>query len=458
MKKYKRDAIRDELTEEKMKELYIDKNMRLVDIAKMFGVSRDTVMRLRKEYGMERKPRTMAAQITKITCQEKYGVDNVMKNKDILKKAQNTCIQKYGSWYCQTDEFNKKYKGKSSATNVTRTLSMGKLNNISHEISLAFLNEENAREYIISNNLVGKTVKELSDITGYQYTSMCEICRDLNLYDLIEKLHGSSYYEEEISNYLKSIGITNIIYNSRKILSTGEEIDIYLPDYKFGIEFNGNYWHSSICKSKSYHYAKSLTAEKQKIHLFHIFQYEWDDARTQNIIKSLLKIATVGPDNKIYARKCSIREISNDEAREFNHVNHFQDHRNAQITYGLFYNDELVQLMSFSKHKEYDWEIIRGCPGSNNIVIGGVSKLFKHFIDRYKPKTIFSYCDFNKFDGHGYEAIGMKFIGYTGPDKTWIVSGKPIKRNPKKYKEYKESAEYIIWGAGSKRYLWKSES
>ena len=31
---------------------------------------------------------------------------------------------------------------------------------------------------------------------------------------------------------------------------------------------------------------------------------------------------------------------------------------------------------------------------------------------------IFSYCDFNKFDGHGYEAIGMKYIGNTGPDKT----------------------------------------
>ena len=64
--------------------------------------------------------------------------------------------------------------------------------------------------------------------------------------------------------------------------------------------------------------------------------------------------------------------------------------------------------MSFSKTKynrnlgENEWEIIRGCPGSNNIVVGGVSKLFKHFIEDYKPNKVFSYCDFNKFDGKSY--------------------------------------------------------
>lgn len=52
---------------------------------------------------------------------------------------------------------------------------------------------------------------------------------------------------------------------------------------------------------------------------------------------------------RIHARKCDIREISNKEARAFNNANHLQSHRNARVTYGLFYNDELVQLMSFGK-------------------------------------------------------------------------------------------------------------
>lgn len=111
--------------------------------------------------------------------------------------------------------------------------------------------------------------------------------------------------------------------------------------------------------------------------------------------------------------------------------------------------------MSFSKHSKYEWEIIRGCPGSNNRIVGGVSKLFKAFVREYNPNSIFSYCDFNKFDGKGYEAIGMKFIGYTGPDKFYVdKSGYKIPRNPSKRKELEASCQYIIFGAGSKKYLW----
>lgn len=68
---------------------------------------------------------------------------------------------------------------------------------------------------------------------------------------------------------------------------------------------------------------------------------------------------------------------------------------------------------------------------------------------------MFSYCDFNKFDGRGYEKLGMKLIGYTGPDKKWIVNGKVYNRQPSKYKQFKELSEACIWGAGSKKYLWE---
>ena len=114
--------------------------------------------------------------------------------------------------------------------------------------------------------------------------------------------------------------------------------------------------------------------------------------------------------------------------------------------------------MSFSKHKKYQWEIIRGCPGSNNIVVGGVSKLFTHFVRENNPEQVFSYCDFNKFDGKGYEALGMEFIGYTGPDMKWLMKdGAVVGRNPVKHKEYSENAKAKIWGSGSKKYLWVKE-
>ena len=180
----------------------------------------------------------------------------------------------------------------------------------------------------------------------------------------------------------------------------------------------------------------------------------------QTKLKTLLKIATGNVETKIYARQCEIKQISNQQAKILNKANHLQGHRNAQVTYGLFYKNELVQLMSFSKAKynknlktDNSWEIIRGCPGANNIVIGGVSKLLKHFIADYKPEEVFSYCDFNKFDGRSYEKAGMEFIGYTGPDLKYLLpDGEVINRNPKKYKEFKGRQIYKLWGAGSLKY------
>ena len=229
-----------------------------------------------------------------------------------------------------------------------------------------------------------------------------------------------------------------------------------------GVEYNGTYWHSSEQKEKNYHFDKSKAAEAKGIRLIHIYEYEWNDPVKRPIIESLLKIALNINNNRIYARKCEVREITNKEAKPFNEANHLQGHRNAQVTYGLYYDNELVQLMSFSKTKynrnlkgNNSWEIIRGCPGSNNIVVGGVSKLFKHFIKEYDPDEVFSYCDFNKFDGNGYEAIGMQFVGYTGPDMKWVMEdGSVIQRQPKNHKNLKEKAVAQIWGAGSKKYLW----
>ena len=186
------------------------------------------------------------------------------------------------------------------------------------------------------------------------------------------------------------------------------------------------------------------------------------DIEKQKILISMLKIALGQTNSRIYARHCEVREISNNEAREFNEQNHLQGHRNAQVTYGLFYKNKLVQLMSFSKTRynrnlstDNSWEIIRGCPGSNNIVVGGVSKLFKHFVKNYEPDEVFSYCDFNKFDGRGYEALGMRMIGYTGPNMLWLMNnGRVVNRSPKRHKELQESSVGKIWGAGSKKYLW----
>lgn len=357
------------------------------------------------------------------------------------------------------------HKETSTHFNINQKILTDILNyyNISKkEDKLDALKRVDKQELFKSLELYKKTYLEICKEFNLSYKNLGFI---LNHYGYYRDL-PSSFYENDICNYL--LNFVNIKRNNRKILGNGQEIDIYIPEYKVGIEVNGDYWHSSLQKDKNYHFEKSKLAEEKGIRLIHIWEYEWNDPIKREKIISLLNICFNINISKIYARDCTIRKISNSQAKLFNELNHLQGHRNAQVTYGLFYQDKLVQLMSFSKTKynrnlkgDNNWEIIRGCPGSNNIVVGGVSKLFTHFIRDYNPDSIFSYCDFNKFDGKGYEAIGMKFIGYTGPDMSWVLGFNPavvVSRSPSKHKELKEKSIAQIWGSGSKKYLWTKNS
>lgn len=125
--------------------------------------------------------------------------------------------------------------------------------------------------------------------------------------------------------------------------------------------------------------------------------------------------------------------------------------------------DELVQVMTFDNTKynknlvgQNDWEIIRECSCIDILVIGGKNKLFQHFIKKFNPNKVFSYCDFNKFTGKSYLALGMSFIGYTGPDMKWLLPNGHVKsRTPQKNKELKEQAQAKLFGCGSLKYLYE---
>lgn len=121
--------------------------------------------------------------------------------------------------------------------------------------------------------------------------------------------------------------------------------------------------------------------------------------------------------------------------------------------------------MSFNRPQKrgsketYEWEIVRGCPGSNNIVIGGVSKLWKVFIKKYNPTSVMSYCDMNKFNGKSYELLGMS-LAREERSNLYLVDKKTFKatqwiyRN-KERREEQEKNSYKVYGVGNKTFVWK---
>ena len=107
-------------------------------------------------------------------------------------------------------------------------------------------------------------------------------------YGLTIKSTAEDVLRQDISAIYKG----TIKSNTRKII-TPLELDIYLPELKIAIEYNGTYWHSSKNnKDISYHLNKSLLSRQLGIRLIHIYEFEPYQTQIQ-----LLKDLILGIDN-----------------------------------------------------------------------------------------------------------------------------------------------------------------
>lgn len=274
--------------------------------------------------------------------------------------------------------------------------------------------------------------------------------------------------EKEILLYVKSIYNGTIIENDHSVLGN-QELDIYLPELNIAIEFNGAYWHSEQIKGKNYHKDKTKLCLDKGIRLIHIYEWEWDNQK--EMIKTFLRFCLTDDSRRIYARKCEIRNVDRKAYHDYCRKNHLQGAKSGTkdlTVYGLYYKDELVQLMSFdkpSRSKKYQWEIIRGCPGSMNHVIGGNSKLFQHFIREKNPDNIMSKCDFDKFDGRGYYAMGMEFVSWQNRCyDVWNEGGtlKATSYKPRRKENILKREEQMkngvkVYSAGTGEFVWRKK-
>lgn len=215
----------------------------------------------------------------------------------------------------------------------------------------------------------------------------------------------------------------NLIQHNRELIN-GLELDFYDEEHKVAIEFNGDYWHSSIFKDSKYHQDKTIACAKQGIRLIHVFEYEWLNSDTRNKILNIIENA-LGSSEPIvlYGRDTQIKEISKEESDTFLLNYHLNGTANSSIRFGCFINDELIGVMTFGKprfSRDFDYEIIRLAWKNDYRVIGGAKKLFTHFIRKYNPNTVLTYCDISKFKGNVYSSLGFISEEITKPNYVWV--------------------------------------
>ena len=304
---------------------------------------------------------------SKQTCLEKYGVEFFLSNKKIIERISETCQQKYG--------------GRGNASNL--------LKEKSKQTCLERYGDENY------NNRQKAKQTMLKYYGSESYRKFMP--------------HKETNIEVFILDILNEYNIPHEVNN--RIILNGKELDIYIPSKNIAIECNGYYWHSSEHKQNNYHYQKFIDCERQGIQLLTI----WDDQiyRCDDIVKSIIKSKLGIYDCKIYARKCCVKNIDSKTCKEFLVENHLQGAVNCGIRYGLFYNDELVSIMTFGKNRkcvngQNGWELYRYCTKLNTLIIGGASKLFNKFINDYNPDYITSFSSNDISNGSLYNFLNFK--------------------------------------------------
>ena len=407
----------------------------------------------------------------KETFLKKYGVDNPAKSKEVLAKMQKTNLEKYGVEYsAQADVVKEKVKktnlerygveysfqadlvkGKIKATNLDR---YGVDNPSKSDVIKSKIVKSNRKNLGVDYPMQSKEVMDKSRVTslekyGTEYPNQSDIVKSKidastlehygvnrvckldefkqKVVDTNRERYGVDYtcliYSGKLkgndSSYNRSfaelLDSNNITYEREFLLQK------YSYDFKVGdtlIEINPTATHntrfSPYGKNRidtNYHRDKSELARDSGYNVIHVF--DWDD--TDKVLNLLKHRDTV------YARNCDVRVVNDIDTNKYLDMYHLQGTcRGQKIRLGLYHNNQLVSLMTFGKsrfNKNCEYELLRYCSHYN--VVGGAEKLFKYFVDNYKPNSIVSYCDTSKFSGKVYDALGFKYIKTNSPRKHW---------------------------------------
>lgn len=128
---------------------------------------------------------------------------------------------------------------------------------------------------------------------------------------------------------------------------------------------------------------------------------------------------------KLRGSNCDVAEITDKKlVKSFLEENHEQKYAFYRKAYGLYYKDELVQLMSFGKprfNKNYEWELIRDCTKRGYQVHGGVSKLWKFFVENNDVNSCICYS-YPHDENHLYTNKYVDYCGFVNIKKSSIAN------------------------------------
>ena len=299
---------------------------------------------------------------------------------------------------------------------------------------------------------------------GYGITP-CIVCHS--------KAGPSPSSSSSLEEYIGSLGfdVTHEDYDIDGVHGT----IIVVERRKLKIDYIDLYWHSEMFYSSKTHLDMSKKTEEDGYRLLHIFADEWD--LKNDIVKSRIRSLLGIVSNKIYARRCTVKQLDASIASSFIAENHLQGDAKASIRYGLFFDTQLVAVMTFGRNRfsKNDIELIRYCTLMDTTVVGGAGKLFRHFVNEHSNvNRVVSYAD-SRWSSKDtmYTKIGFRLDGSSKPSYYYIVGGARVNRmafmkcklvddgfdcTKSEHQIMMERGYYRVYDCGTLRFVWNRMS
>lgn len=194
-------------------------------------------------------------------------------------------------------------------------------------------------------------------------------------------------------------------------------------EYKFGLQLDFEY--QNQVRSIFFHeIIPNKTSDLKNIHQDWII---WEDLwiLKKSVLKSSIA-AYFGNNKTIHGRKTSVKSVPTPIAKEFLEQNHLFSISTGKYRLGLFENNNLVGLMTFSAGRNWkerqgkSFEIIRFCNHKDVRVHGGFSKLLKAFIKQKNPVQLMTYADTSWYQSTMYEQFGFQRQPINKSNSFWI--------------------------------------
>jgi hypothetical protein len=416
----------------------------------------DQFKQKKQQYFSDRKNKQKAKQNKDQTCLEKYGTVNPSSTRQIKEKIKQTNLEKY---QCENflqdpdhrERLKKAFRDKYKVENPSQ------LEQVQQQTKQTYF-----EKYGVYHHL------QLADRKNL-LRQWCE--------QNPQKLFTSSG-EKQLLEWIRTY-----YPSAEKIRVENKELDIYIPELKIGIEYNGLYYHNQVALENThrsgiqYHLEKTNFFKQHGIKVIHIWEHEWKFSQQQ--VKSFLTSAIGKNTNLIGARKCELIWTSNtheiSEVQQFLQKYHIQKSSN-KTKYGciLKFNNEIIGCGTFANHHRVNnsetWVLNRFCTKQDWTIQGGLSRISKYG-SKMLNADIISWGDIRLTNGSGYLSAGWQIDQILPPDYFYwtgsitskcIISKqarqKSIVNTPENMTELEHATKdglLRVWDCGKIRFIFK---